>query len=518
MRSATDADRTRSPAANRAGTGHERSLSSAEKSAVLLLGVPTLALALAVTVVTTYLPVVAQAFVGSMLVIGVIIGIEGLLALWLPLVAGAWSDRLRTRIGGRLPFLVAATPVMVAGLVALGFVSSVAALAVAALVFFAGYFLAYEPYRALYPDAVGDDAAGRAQGSQALSRGAGTGLALVGGGLLLGLGRAVPFLAAAAIAVVAMSVFVFVLVRRDVPDRNARLQGSAGVRDAVRDVAGLVRTHPELKAFLAANALWELSLAALKTFVVLYVTKGLGYSRPVAALIIGGVAVIVLIAAATSGKLADRYGQLRVMRAGLPLYGLGLLVPFLFTAPVVVAIAVPCIAVGGGVIMALPYAMLMRLMPEEAHGSLTGYYSFSRGLGTWLGPLLGGIAVTALDGPFAVTQGLQAVWASARRRSCSASCRRAGCPSERSARDVGDQQHDRGDDRGHAGDDDKDAAQVARGVEQGRTGMLEITVRCVRVHVGSPPGLPSSAASASRAMGVDAHRAGPRPPIRWSAP
>jgi hypothetical protein len=72
----------------------------------------------------------------------------------------------------------------------------------------------------------------------------------------------------------AANLFAFVLVRRGVPDRNARLQESAGVRDAVRGVAGLIRTRPELKAFLAANALWELSLAALKTFVVLYVIKG----------------------------------------------------------------------------------------------------------------------------------------------------------------------------------------------------------------------------------------------------
>ena len=204
--------------------------------------------------------------------------------------------------------------------------------------------------------------------------------------------------------------FAFVLIRRGAPDRDADHERSAGVLDAAREVAGLIRAHAELKAFLAANALWELSLAALKTFVVLYVTNGLGYSRPVAALIIGGVAVIVLIAAGVSGKLADRYGQLRVMHVGLPLYGLGLLVPFLFTAPVLVAIAVPFIAVGGGVIMALPYAVLMRLMPEEAHGALTGYYSFSRGLGTWLGPLLAGVAVTATGGVFTDTQGLQAVW------------------------------------------------------------------------------------------------------------
>ena len=52
----------------------------------------------------------------------------------------------------------------------------------------------------------------------------------------------------------------------------------------------------------------------------------------------------------------------------------------------------------------------MPLMPDEDHGALTGYYSLSRGLGTWLGPLLGGASVTALAGVFEVSDGYQAIW------------------------------------------------------------------------------------------------------------
>jgi Na+/melibiose symporter-like transporter len=187
----------------------EQALSRENRRLIALLGLPTLGLALATTVVTTYLPVVARDFIGSTVVIGVIIGLEGLTALWLPLVVGAWSDRLRTRVGGRLPFLLAATPAVVVGLIAIGLIAiglvkSVAPLAVAALVFFAGYFVAYEPYRALYPDLVGDDAAGRSQGSQELWRGAGTGLAILAGGLLLAIGTFAPFAAAAALYVVAV--------------------------------------------------------------------------------------------------------------------------------------------------------------------------------------------------------------------------------------------------------------------------------------------------------------------------
>jgi MFS family permease len=374
---------------------------------VALLGIPTLALALAVTMVTTYLPVVARSFVGSTVVIGVIIGIEGLFALWLPLVVGAWSDRLKTRIGGRLPFLLAGSPVLIVGLVGMGFIGAIGGLAAAAVVFFIGYFLAYEPYRALYPDAVPDEDAGRAQGIQALWRGAGTGLALLGGGLLLGLGQAAPFLVVAVVYAVAIGAFSFVLVRRGLPDES---QAEGGVRDAARAVWRLIKGSAALRAFLAANALWELSLGALKTFIVLYVTAGLGFGRSTASLLIGGVAVIVLLAALASGKLADRFGATSVLQIALPIYGLGLLLPLLFSQKLIVALSIPFLAVGGGVIMALPYAVLMPLMPEDEHGALTGFYSLSRGIGTWLGPLLGGIAVSGLTGVFSSTHGYQAMF------------------------------------------------------------------------------------------------------------
>jgi MFS family permease len=390
-------------------TTDERPLKGEEKRTVALLGVPTMALALVVTMVTTYLPVVAQEFVQSTVVVGVIVGIEGLVALWLPLVVGSWSDRLKTPVGGRVPFLIAATPVVVVGLIAMSLVNSILALGGAALIFFLGYFLAYEPYRALYPDAVGEEVAGRAQGTQAVWRGAGTGVALVSGGLLLGVGRGAPFLFGAALFVICLATFAVVLAKRGVPDRGDE-NDDEGLRQAARKVRELIRGEPALQAFLLANALWELSLAAMKTFVVLYVSKGMGHSHATASLIIGGTAIFVLGAAVVSGKLADRFGALRVLTWAIPIHGFGFIIPFLFSSPIVVALSVPFVAGGGGVIMALPYAVLMPLMPEDEHGALTGYYSFSRGLGTWMGPLLGGLSITALAGVFSATKGYQAVW------------------------------------------------------------------------------------------------------------
>jgi Na+/melibiose symporter-like transporter len=314
-----------------------------------------------------------------------------------PLVVGSWSDRLRTPLGSRLPFILAATPALVVALAVLGFVDSIAAAAVVVAIFFVAYFVAYEPYRALYPDLVDDEIAGRAQSSQAIFRGLGTFLALVGGGLLISISDPLPFLATALIVGLTMGAFCVAGVRHR---RRERPVHEEAVGEVVRRVADLVRGRRELQAFLVANALWELALAALKTFVVLYVIKTLGLSLAGSSLAIGVAASVVLVGAVVSGKIGDNLGRTRVMRVALVVYGLGLLIPFASTVPWVVALAAPLVAFGGGVTMSLPYALLMPMMPRGAHGAVTGLYSLSRGVGTSLGPLLAGVAIQAAGGDY----------------------------------------------------------------------------------------------------------------------
>jgi MFS family permease len=390
-----------------AENGH-RPLTAAERRVVRLLGLPTFGLALAITVVSTYLPVLARDFGSSTTIIGLIIGGEGLMALWLPLVAGTWSDRLERRYR-RLPFVVGATPIAALALAFMGFAPSLAVVAVLVLFFFAAYYVAYEPYRALYPDLLGDGVAGRSQGNQAVWRGGGTLLALVGGGLLFSAGKELPFLAGGVILALAIGGFAFGMVRFGPRPKRHETDGEAG--DAAREVRDLIRREKPLRLFLAANALWELSLAALKTFVVLYITDGLGKSLGSAAGAIGAVAVFVVLGALISGRLADRTDTGRVMHVALWVYGLGLLVPlFAGTHTLFVLITAPVIAAGGGVLMTLPFALLMPLMPKGHHGALTGYYSLSRGIGITLGPILAGAAIS-LGGPlFESTHGYAAMW------------------------------------------------------------------------------------------------------------
>jgi hypothetical protein len=61
---------------------------------LLLLGLPTLGLAFAISVLTTYGPVVLIRLTDSTSQVGALIGGEGAFALLIPLVSGALSDRL----------------------------------------------------------------------------------------------------------------------------------------------------------------------------------------------------------------------------------------------------------------------------------------------------------------------------------------------------------------------------------------------------------------------------------------
>src|SRR5436305_3861696 len=391
--------------------GRSRGLSGEEEARRALLALPTLALALAITLVSTYLSEVARRYTQQTRIIGVIIGSEGVMALWVPLTAGAWSDKLRTRVGGRLPFVIAGTVPAAAALSLIGFVQSLGLVALVAAVFFGFYFVAYEPYRAMYPDLLDEErVAGRAQSTQALARGLGTGFALLAGGLLLSIARPLPFALSALILIGAVGAFVLLILRRGLNEQS-RNNDAAGPAQVARRVPRLVKEHPALRAYFIANALWEMTLAALKAFVVLYMTIGLHYKLTTASLMIGGVALVILIGAGATGKAGDKWGRIRVVKIALWGYGLGFLVLVFTASRPLIAAAIPFIAIGGGALMTMAYAILMPLMPEGEHGALTGFYSLSRGVGITLGPILAGVLIALTrSGPFSGTQGFQAMW------------------------------------------------------------------------------------------------------------
>jgi MFS family permease len=376
----------------------------AARPLLLTLGAPTFGLSFAISVLTTYGPVVLISLTSSPSVVGVLIGAEGAFALVVPLLAGVLSDRLPgSSAARRLPFVLLGAPLVVAGLALLPFSGGLGVAALAVLAFFVGYYLYYPPYRAIYADLLPRRSYARAQASQAILRGAGLGVALLAGGLLLPIWRPLPF-AIAALAVVVTTFALAPLLGLDT--RPA----SGTARAATVSLRRLLLGSGDLRTFAVANALWEFSFSGLKSFIVLYVVHGLGRSTAVASAAIAAVAVSYIAGAPLAGRLADRYGIVRVLRVSALVYGAGLVFGvFPHTLPPML-ILLPFVALAGAIVLTLPQALAFTLAPPGSEGAAAGLQDFSRGVGVVLGPIAVGGAIELFRGEFSSTDGYAVMW------------------------------------------------------------------------------------------------------------
>jgi MFS family permease len=371
---------------------------------LVLLGLPTFGLALAISLLTTYGPVILIRLTHSPTTVGALIGGEGALALVVPLVSGVVSDRLPpSPLGRRLPFVLLGAPVAATALALLPFSASVDVAGALVLAFFVGYYLYYPPYRALYADLLPRRLYARAQAGQAIARGAGLGVALLAGGLLLGPWRPFAFLIGAA-TLAATTLALLPVFRLQTRCRDSTLP----YRPA--SLRAIVVHNRKLRLFAVVNALWEFSFAGLKSFIVLYIVRGLGRSPEVASAVIAVVAVAYIVGAPLAGWLADRYGLLRVLQFTSLVYGAGLLIGAVPDTLTPLLIGLPLIALAGAIVLTLPQALAFTLAPAGSEGAAAGVQDFSRGLGVVLGPIAVGAAVGVSQPLFTSTNGYAAMW------------------------------------------------------------------------------------------------------------
>jgi MFS family permease len=378
----------------------------AQRRLVWTLGVGAFGLAFALTVTAAYLPPLLGEFTGSRTLIALVLAAEGLFALTLPVVIGPWSDGFHTPLGRRRPFMLVAVGPLGFCLALLAFMPSFWTTALLVFAFFFAYYVYEPPYRGLYPDVLRPESYGASQGVQHVLRGIALGAALVGGGLLFHVWRPGPFLVAALVTTAACSVPVL-FVRED-GGHGAVFEG---VRAYARRSWRLFRGDPVVRRFLFANAAWEAAFAAARTFVVLYIVDGLDRSVAVSSLVLAAVAGGYVVAALAAGRIGARFGIARVLLAASLVYGVGCLAGGLaqdwhgwYLAPIAV------VAVGGGLVMTLAWALLFELMPAASRGGVAGLATTTKGLGLLVGPLLAGGAIDVASSHFDATEGYGVLW------------------------------------------------------------------------------------------------------------
>jgi MFS family permease len=371
------------------------------------LGLGAFGLAFSITTTAAYLPPLLHKFTTSGSLIGLVLGAEGVFALLVSPVIGPWSDSFQTPMGRRKPFMLAALGPIGFCLLLMPFMPNLWTACLLVLAFFSAYYVYEPPYRGLYPDLVAPSHLGRAQGVQHVFRGSALLLALVGGGLLLKVWSASPFVVAAVLTT-ASCLAVIILVEEE---RGETKRVFEGLRRYLAHSWQLLRREPEIRRFLAANAAWEGTFAAARTFVVLYVIQGLGESKAISSAILGGVGVGYVLAALVAGRLGDRFGLARVIVFASFFYGGGYLVAGLAQKWHVwyFGLIIP-VSFAGGIVMTLAWGLLFKLTPAEHRGAVSGLATTTKGIGLLLGAPLAGLAIDLARPHLKATHGYQVLW------------------------------------------------------------------------------------------------------------
>lgn len=387
------------------GRARSARLRPGERRFLAVLGLPAFGTGFGLTAISTYVPTLLHDD-QSPVMIGLIIAGEGAAGLILPLPVGVASDRFSRTVAGRLRFLLIAAPLCVAGLLAVATDLGPGVIIAGTATYFVGHFAYLTPFEALYPDLVPNAESGRSRGAASMWRFVGLGAALIAGGFLIDLWAPSVFLTGA--AAITMCTLVFGRsVRRD---RNTPMSGARErLRQLLAELGGLLADR-NIRLVVSATLVWNFALQALKTFVVLYFTVGLGRSPAfVSGLIFPLVALGLLISVPLAGKLADRLGHVRVLTVATLVYGLGVTLPGFIQAPWVLGL-IPVVAAAAGAVMTLPFSVLMRLLPADRHGAASGVFLVGRAAGCLAGPLAAGVAIENLDAVFPATHGYAALW------------------------------------------------------------------------------------------------------------
>jgi maltose/moltooligosaccharide transporter len=360
---------------------------------IWLIGAGFLGVQVVFTTYNAFLPLLYREFLDSRLLIGALMGTDNLIGLLLIPVVGAWSDRVRSSLGRRLPFMLVAVPVAALTFAGIPYAATMLWTLILVEVVFTAAMHAYRgPVISLMPDHTPPERRSTANGIINLMGGVGTLIAFGGLSLLYDIDPRLTFGIGAAILAVTLLV-VWRAADRHPPYVDDVAAGAARpVRDAVAGVRLLLsRPNRGQLLVLAAMATYFIGFAGLDAMFPLYGVEELGLTEGRAAFILTFFAGSFLLLALVAGMLGTRFGKIPMMLTGLAI------LPALFLAaiPVRSPMVIAGLFVVGGFAWGLVNVQAMPLVADlggrDRIGFFVGMYYLFTMAGQMLGPaLLGG--------------------------------------------------------------------------------------------------------------------------------
>ncbi|MFJ8861982.1 MFS transporter [Streptomyces sp. NPDC102451] len=346
----------------------------------------------------------------SAAVVGMLMGMDNLLGIFIQPWMGNRSDHTRTGWGRRMPYLVAGMPVAAVLFILIPHVSGSLPLLIAVMFAYALVANSFKPIaEALVPDFIEPRRRSRANAVVKIVTSLTTIAAAVISILLIDDHPDIAFAIPAAVMLISIVVLAATVrdntsaaYRAAVAESAAQPPGVGSPRRRVRDTLKEIATDRDRSRLLllAAIVLFGSAWSASRSLITPFGMEALGMTRGDAGGLTLPSGLAFIVAAYPAAILAERYGRLRVITGGMLLFVAALVLGTCLRTPTGVTVALCVGAAGASCFLVNAAVVLWNLAPSaQVFGTYAGMYSISWAGGGFVGPTLVGAMVDATGWP-----------------------------------------------------------------------------------------------------------------------
>lgn len=371
---------------------------------IFLLGFGFFGVSVIWTVYNAFVPLfLADKFNLSPIFIGFFMTLDNIAALFIQPPVGAWSDRLRSPFGRRMPFILIGAPI---GALAFGFIPLAAVLPLfvactSTLLLSMAFWRT--PVVALMPDITPSQYRSQANGVINLMGGLGTIIASLVGSALYEKNVAYPFwMGSVLVIAAALLVFIFIKEPKEYQQGEKEPDMFGSLRELMQDEdkSGL--------RILFAIFFWFLAYTGIEAFLTLYATRYVGIPEGDAGRLVGHLGLFFVIFALPAGIIGSRIGRRVTISAGIIgmaalIFGLFILSPATLSTLVtklpvlgnvrVISLLLMPAGIAWALININSLPMVVDLTTAARLGTFTGLYYLFSTLSAIVGPNFNGLLV-----------------------------------------------------------------------------------------------------------------------------
>lgn len=336
--------------------------------------------------------------------IGFFMTLDNIAALLIQPPVGALSDRLRTPIGRRMPFILIGAPIAALAFGLIPVVSILPLFVLCTSTLLLSMALWRTPVVALMPDITPSKFRSQANGVINFMGGFGAIIAFLIGANLYEMNPAYPFWLGSVLVIVS-SLLVFAFIREP-KDYVITETEKPSLITALIQITKEKEKSP--LRILWAIFFWFLAYNAVEAFFTLYAVKHLNLSGADGSRLLGQLSLIFVIMALPSGYIGGRFGRKKTIMTGIFIMGSAILTMFLLPPEILTILHTKLPLIGNFynvsivlMIAGLSWALIninslpmVVDMTDDVHiGTFTGLYYMASTLAAILGPNLNGLLI-----------------------------------------------------------------------------------------------------------------------------